>query len=201
MLIWEVNEIIKKEVKMGYIVEDDGNRIPDFIWEEMKQIIPKPKDNHPLGCHKKRIDDRKAMDGIFFVMRTGCQWQALDATGICKHSVAHKRFQEWIKAGVFFEFWWRGLTMYDNTKGLHLTWQSLDGSTTKAPLGGEATGANPTDRAKKGLKEAFSRKEMEFLSELLLPEQTGMTANLPEKPWRVFRSIAKEQAKRKSISA
>lgn len=185
---------------MGYIVKDDGGRIPDFIWEEMKQIIPKPIDNHPLKCHKRRIDDRKAMDGIFFVMRTGCQWQTLDNTDICRHSVAHKRFQEWAKAGVFFEFWWRGLMFYDEVKGLQLKWQSLDGSTTKAPLGGEETGANPTDRAKKGQKEVFLQKQMEFLSELLLLEPTGMTANLPEKPWRVFRSIAKKLKEENNIS-
>lgn len=180
---------------MGYIVQDDGNRIPDFIWEEMKQIIPKPIDNHPLKCHRKRIDDRKAMDGIFFVLRTGCQWAELDNTNICKHSVAHKRFQEWAKVGVFFEFWWRGLMMYDNTKGLQLKWQSLDGSTTKAPLRGETTGKNPTDRAKKGLKEAFSQKEMEFLSELLLPEPTGMTPGLLEKRCKAFRSSVRNRLK------
>ncbi len=193
---------MKGGVKMGYIVKDDGGRIPDFIWEEMKQIIPKPIDNHPLGCHRNRIDNRKAMDGIFFVMRTGCQWQALDNTDICKHSVAHKRFQEWAKAGVFFEFWWRGLMMYDATKGLQLKWQSLDGSTTKSPLGGEKTGANPTDRAKKGLKEAFSQKDMEFLSELLLPEPTGMTQSSLEKRYKAFRSSVQSRLKKiNNISA
>jgi putative transposase len=180
---------------MRYIIKDNKGRIPDFIWEEMKQIIPKPKDNHPLGCHRKRIDDRRAMDGIYFVLRTGCQWQALDNTNICKHSVAHKRFQEWAKAGVFEEFWRRGLLMYDEVKGLNLKWQSLDGSTTKSPLGGEKTGANPTDRAKKGQKEAFSQKEMEFLSELLLPEPTGMTPNSLEKRYKAFRSSVRNRLK------
>ncbi len=66
------------------VVEDDGLRIPDYMWEEMKQIIPKPIDNHPIGCHKPRIDDRKVMGGIFFVLRTGCQWQALDLREVCK---------------------------------------------------------------------------------------------------------------------
>ena len=162
----------------------------------MKQIIPKPVDNHPLGCHRKRIDDRKAMDGIFFVLRIGCQWQALDNTDICKHSVAHKRFQEWARAGVFFEFWWRSLMFYDAVKGLQWKWQSLDGSTTKAPLGGEATGANPTDRAKKGQNEAFSQKEMEFLLELLFPEQTGMTRDLLEKRYKAFQSSVRSRLKK-----
>jgi len=144
------------------IVEDDNWRIPDFMWEEVKQIIPKPIDNHPLKCHKPRIDDRKVMDGILFVLRTGCQWQALDSTYICKHSVAHDRFQEWIEAGVFEEFWRRGLLMYDETKGIDWKWISLDGAMTKSPLGGEKTGKNPTDRAKKGRREAFSLKLAEF---------------------------------------
>lgn len=147
---------------MGLIVEDDGWRIPDFMWEEMKQIIPKPIDNHPLKCHRKRIDDRRAMDGIYFILRTGSQWQALDNTDICKHSVAHKRFQEWIKAEVFAEFWKRGLFMYDEVKGINWKWVSLDGAMTKSPLGGESTGPNPTDRAKKGLKEVCSQKLAEF---------------------------------------
>jgi transposase len=40
------------------------------------------------------------MDAIFFVLRTGCQWNALNDTGICSSSAAHRRFQEWAEAGV-----------------------------------------------------------------------------------------------------
>lgn len=144
------------------IEEDDGWRTPDYMWEEMEMLIPKPIDNHPLKCHKKRIDNRKVMDGILFVLRTGCQWQALDKTNICKHSVAHDRFQEWVKADLFIEFWKNGLFMYDELKGINWKWLSLDGAITKSPLGGEETGANPTDRAKKGLKEVCSQKLAEF---------------------------------------
>lgn len=140
---------------MKVTIEDDNFGFTDSVWEELKQIIPKPKDNHPLGCHRKRIDDRKAMEAILFVLMTGCQWQALDKTNLCKHSVAHKRFQEWRGAGVFEEFWRRGLLMYDEKKGIDWRWLSIDGAMTKSPLGGELTGANPTDRAKKGLKEAY----------------------------------------------
>lgn len=185
---------------MAYIVKDRKEVISDFIWEEMKPLIPKPKDTHPLGCHRKRIDDRKAMSGIFFVLRTGCQWDALDDTGICKHSVAHKRFQEWAKAGVFEKFWEKGIFAYDEMKGLDLKWQSLDGSVTKSPLGGELTGKNPTDRAKKGRREAFSRKEMESLSELLLLARTGTTPNSLEKRYRAFRSEVMKRRKERNTS-
>lgn len=101
---------------MGLVVKDDGWRIPDVVWKEMEALIPPPK-KHPLGCHRPRVPDRNAMNAIFFVLRTGCQWDALDATGICKHSAAHRRFMEWTKAGVFKKFWKRGLLQYDKKKG------------------------------------------------------------------------------------
>ena len=144
------------------VVEDDGLRIPDYMWEEMKMILPKPIDNHPLKCHKPRINNRIILNGILFVLRTGCQWQALDSTNICKHSVAHDRFQEWTKAKVFEKFWRNGLLMYDEIKGINWKWVSLDGAMTKSPLGGDSTGPNPTDRAKKGRKEVCSQKLVEF---------------------------------------
>jgi transposase len=69
-------------------------RIPDKLWERIEPLLP-PRKPHPLGCHNPRVPDRNAMDAIFFVLRTGCQWNALNATGICSSSSAHRRFQEW----------------------------------------------------------------------------------------------------------
>jgi transposase len=70
-------------------------------------------------------------------LRTGCQWNALNATDICTSSSAHPRFQEWSKAGVFTRLWESGLEEYDELKGIKWDWQALDGAMTKAPLGGE----------------------------------------------------------------
>jgi putative transposase len=92
------------------------------------------------------------MDAIFFVLRTGCQWNALNATGICSSSSAHRRFQEWTAAGVFVNLWAMGLQEYDELRGLDWEWLARDGAMTKAPLGGERVGRNPTDRGKLGTK-------------------------------------------------
>ena len=51
--------------------------------------------------------------------------------------------------------WIAGLLEYDHKKGLEWEWQAIDGSMTKAPLGGPGTGANPTDRGKKGTKRSI----------------------------------------------
>jgi putative transposase len=142
---------------MGLVVKDDGWRIPDWLWLELQPLLPQ-RPAHPLGCHNPRVPDRDAMNAILFVLRTGCQWNALNATGICSSSSAHRRFQEWERGGVFRELWRRGLLAYDDRKGIEWEWLAMDGAMTKAPLGGGHTGPNPTDRAKKGRNDRSSPK-------------------------------------------
>ena len=101
----------------------------------MEPLLPKPK-KHPLGCHRPRVPNRKAMNAIFFILRTGAQWNSLDATGICSCSSAYRRFREWSDAGVFEEFWKQGLLAYDQIEGIDWSWIAIDGTMTKAPLAG-----------------------------------------------------------------
>src|SRR5688500_20339091 len=95
----------------------DDWQIPDELWAKIALLLP-PGKPHPLGCHNPRVDDRRAMDAIFFRLRTGCQWNALSATRLCSSSSAHRRFQEWRAAGVFLELWRRGLTEHEALTGI-----------------------------------------------------------------------------------
>nr|WP_238384316.1 IS5 family transposase [Pseudoroseomonas vastitatis] len=117
----------------------------------MEPLLP-PRPKHPLGCHNPRVPDQAAMDAIFFVLRTGCQWTVLRETKLCSSSSAHRRFQEWTEAGVFEAFWRKGLLAYDASQGIDWSWLALDGAMGKAPLVGEKSGPNPTDRGKRGVK-------------------------------------------------
>ena len=121
---------------MKQSVKDDKWRIPDELWAKIEPLLP-PRKQHPWGCHNPRVPDRAAMDAIFLVLRTGIQWNALNATGICSSSSAHRRFQEWCEAGVFRELWKSTLQEYDALKGIQWDWQSMDGAMTNAPLVGE----------------------------------------------------------------
>ena len=107
------------------------------LWSRLKPLLPARVNRHRFGGGRPPTQDRKCMNGIFFVLRTGCQWNALNATGICASSTAHDRFQQWVKAGVFLELWKAGLTEYDELKGIDWNWLSMDGAMTKSPLGGE----------------------------------------------------------------
>ena len=118
-------------------------RVSEELWKKIEPLLPKHKNTHRFGGGRPRVPDRQAMDGIFFVLRTGCQWNALNETGICSSSTAHLRFQEWIAAGVFQNLWTVSLEDYDELQGIDWSWQSMDGAMTKAPLGGEKKRSQP----------------------------------------------------------
>src|SRR5499426_2259182 len=120
----------------------DDWRIPDALWERIAPLLP-PRKPHPLGCHRPRVDDRKAMDAIFFVLRTGCQWNALHKTKIWSSSSAHRRCQEWGEADVFVALWEQSLVEYDALQGIDWAWLAMDGAMTKAPLGGKRWARTP----------------------------------------------------------
>src|SRR5882672_190095 len=140
--------------------------LSDSFWERIKPLLPKDKSRfRGRGKARKHIggrpaaDKRRVMAGILFVLRTGCQWNAAPREVYGSGKTLHRYFQRWVRAGVFRRMWKAGLGEYDEVHGLKLRWQAADGAITKAPLGGDATGPNPTDRGKMGTKRSLLVEE------------------------------------------
>ena len=121
-------------------VVDPAWRIPDELWEHIEPLLP-PEKPKPKGG-RPRMPNRQAMDAIFYVLRTGCQWKALPR-GLGAASTVHDRFQEWREARVFERLWQAGLQEYDEREGIEWEWQAMDGAMTKAPLGGKRNRPQP----------------------------------------------------------
>ena len=79
-------------------IVDDGWRIPDELWQRIELLLPKPRRSRKGG--RPPLKYRKVMDGIFYVLRTGCQWKAVPK-GFGSGSSLHRYFQRWVKRGVF----------------------------------------------------------------------------------------------------
>lgn len=131
----------------------DEYRMSDEFWDRLQTLIPEypisPKGGRP------RPEMRAVADAIFYRLRTGCQWKAIPPE-LAPGSTAHDYFQDWTERGVFEAMWALALDEYDELVGLDFEWQSVDGAITKAPLGGENTGKNPTDRGKSGTKRSLA---------------------------------------------
>lgn len=108
-------------------------RLPDDLWTEIAPILGEEKKPGTRG--RPPVPFRKVLDGIFFVLRTGCQWKQLPKE-YGSGSTCHRRFRQWVDHGVFQKLWAKLLKRYDELKGIKWKWQSLDSSSVKAPLGG-----------------------------------------------------------------
>jgi transposase len=114
-----------------------GFRLSDELWAVLEPLLPVHVNTHRFGGGRPRVSDRRCANAIFYVLRTGCQWEALNQTELCPKSTAHDRFQAWVEADVFLKLWQTGVTRFDELQGIDWTWLSMDGAMTKAPLGGE----------------------------------------------------------------
>ena len=114
---------------------DSLYEVPGVLWNRITPLLP-PRNRKRKKTGRPRMNDRKAMSAIFYVLRTGCQWNALPRS-LGASSTVHDRFQEWRKAGVFKRMWIDSLLLYDKEAGIDWKWQAMDGVITKAPLGGK----------------------------------------------------------------
>jgi putative transposase len=58
--------------------------IPDILWDRIAPLLPLHKKKKKAG--RPRMNDRKAMSAIFYVLRTCCQWNALPRSLGAKYS-------------------------------------------------------------------------------------------------------------------
>lgn len=123
--------------------------VPDSMWERIRNILPQEKQKGTPG--RPCVPFRDVFNGILFVLRTGCHWNAVPEK-YGSGSTVHRRFQQWTRAGLFQAIVRMMLTWYDRVRGIAWQWQAADSKMVPAPLGGQQTGANPTDRGKLGTK-------------------------------------------------
>ena len=90
-------------------------QIPDSLWEKIEPLlppeIPRLKDDPP------QMDVRKAMEGIVYVLHTGCKWNEIPHS-LGASSIIHEYYREWRKAGVFQRMWRNDILKYDEFRTL-----------------------------------------------------------------------------------
>ncbi len=119
--------------------------VTDELWEAIEPLLPeeppKPKGGRP------RIDDRAALTGILFVLKSGIPWEMLPQEMGCGSGMTcWRRLKEWEEAGVWGEL---HRVMLDRLgQAGEIDWEraSLDSASVAAP--GGAKGAARTRRTR-----------------------------------------------------
>ena len=123
------------------------------MWERIAPLLPQVKHN-PRYPGRLRLDDRKVLKGILFVLYTGIRWEFLpQELGYGSGMTCWRRLRDWNAAGV-----WRRLheLLLSELRGaglLDLTHAAVDSSHLRAMKGGPSTGPSPVDRGKTGSKD------------------------------------------------
>lgn len=68
--------------------------LTDFEWRAIRPILP----NKPRGV--PRVDDRRVLNGMFWILRTGSPWRDLPER-YGPYTTVYNRFNRWRKAGVW----------------------------------------------------------------------------------------------------
>jgi transposase len=75
--------------------------VPDELWELIEPLLPRVERRyrHP---GRKRLDDRKALSGILFVLYTSIPWEFLpQELGFGSGMTCWRRLRDWHQAGVW----------------------------------------------------------------------------------------------------
>jgi putative transposase len=115
--------------------------VDDDLWKIIESILAKM--DPPSWTGRDRIDQRAALNGIIYQMRSGCQWNHLPEE-FGDDSSVHRTFQRWVQKGVLERIWATLIENCEELGGVDWQWQSADGAMGKARFGG--TRSVPTPR-------------------------------------------------------
>jgi putative transposase len=77
---------------------EEAWRLPDELWQRVETLLPKRRRSRKGG--RPPLPYRQVLDGIFYVLRTGCHWKAVPPE-FGSGSSLHRYFQRFVKLGIF----------------------------------------------------------------------------------------------------
>lgn len=116
--------------------------LPDELWSEVEPLIPKRR-RSPKGG-RPPVEDRQALTGILFVLRTGLPWNMLPQEMGCGSGVTcWRRLNEWTEAGVWPELHGRLLNVLGKVGEIDLSLAVIDSASVRAVFGGRTPAQIP----------------------------------------------------------
>jgi transposase len=127
--------------------------VPDGLWEGIAPLLPPPKPRRYRHPGRRLIDDRAALAGIVFVLKTGIAWNQLPTSVVCcSGATCWRRLRDWTAAAVWPALHEQLLAQLRALGELDLGCCAVDGSHVRVLKGGHHVGPSPVDRGRPGSK-------------------------------------------------
>lgn len=128
--------------------------VSNELWQCVQPLLPPTPPRRFRYPGRKRLDDRKALTGILFVLKTGIPWEDLPQEMGCGSGMTcWRRLHDWNEAGVWLRMHQVLLARLDNAHLINWTRAAIDSTFARAKGGVEGSGKNPTDRGRPGVKQ------------------------------------------------
>ena len=116
--------------------------VSDSLWQQVRPLLPPHPPSSKGG--RPRVSDRRCLEGIVFVLRSGIPWHMLPVEMGCgSGSTCWRRLQEWTRAGVWSRLHRRLLNLLGARGKIHWSRAVIDSSSVRALLGGTTPGPIP----------------------------------------------------------
>jgi transposase len=154
--------------------------LTDRQWDFIRTFLPPP-----AHTGRPRVDDRRTVEGILYVLITGCRWHDLPRDYGAPTTV-WRRLKQWGERGVWEHIWRKALAALDVKGQLDWSMAFLDGSFAPAKKGGDKVGLTKKGKGTKwllvvdgnGLPLGF-HLDSATMNEVTLAEQTLDTIAVP----------------------
>ncbi|TXN60385.1 IS5 family transposase [Methylobacterium sp. WL18] len=125
--------------------------LPEDLWDEIAPLLPPPRPRPKRG--RRLIENRAALPGIPFVLRSGLQWEMLPVEMGCGSGPScWRRLRDWQAAGVWSRLHHVLQERLPATGEIDWSRACLNSASVPVNKRGPANGRNPTDRGKPGTK-------------------------------------------------
>ena len=123
------------------------SELTDELWNKIEPLLPKPKPSPQGG--RKRVSERRCLEGILWVLRSGARWKDLPEK-YPSPSTCWRRLRDWEDADVWLRMWRTFLGELDEQG--RLDWQETfaDGSFAPAKKGADASARPNAARVRSG---------------------------------------------------
>src|SRR3954454_17144566 len=137
--------------------------LPDALWAKVEPLLPPPKPRRFRFPGRKPVDNRKALTGILFVLKTGIPWEDLpQELGCGSGMTCWRRLRDWHGAGVWEKVWRVLLDELGLANEIDWSTAAFDSCSVRALFGGRRPGPIPRIAAKMARNGMLSATAREF---------------------------------------